>query len=360
MCENLELVPSSMYNLNRLKSLIIFGCSKIRNLPAFSVGLPSLKRLELSYCSVLEIPDDLISLSSLRRLNLSGSIVERLPASIVHVSGLEYLSLRDCNSLQSLPELPLLLEHFDAYGFRGRKTALSSRTTVRQGWDQYQVSDDKHVFSNCLRLDQNAWSGMGLDAQLRIFLMAIASSKFKQKTGHLYGHERWDAKASITILCPGNEIPKWFGYQTKGSSIKIKLPPNWFDTNFLGFTLSVAAFDRHNDFPLYLHFGFGCKSYFKTNNGETIEFNCCLDNWNFVEHRAGSANAHYVVMWYLTPLKGDGAKWPSSFYNVTEAFFEFYPLDWSKRPTVKKCGIGLLSSPEFDFFDEVVRDITRI
>ncbi|KAM5563403.1 TMV resistance protein N [Rosa sericea] len=360
MCENLELIPSSIYNLNRLKSLIIFGCSKIKKLPAFSVGFPSLERLELSYCSALYIPDGLISLSSLRRLNLSGSMVERLPASIMQISGLEYLNLRDCNSLQSLSELPLLLQHFDDHGNEARETVSSSRTTLRQGWDQYHVYDDKHVFSNSLNLDQNAWSEMRLDAQLRIFLMAITSSKVKQEIGHICGHERCDAKASVTILYPGNDIPKWFSNQTEGSSINIKLPPDWFDTNFLGFTLSVVAFDRHNDFPLYLHFGFGCKSYFKTNNGETIEFNCCLDNWNFVEYRAGSANAHYVVMWYLTPLKGDGAKWPSSFYNVTEAFFEFYPLDWSKRPTVKKCGIGLLSSPEFDFIDEVVRDITRI
>ncbi|PRQ25800.1 hypothetical protein RchiOBHm_Chr6g0287591 [Rosa chinensis] len=138
---------------------------------------------------------------------------------------------------------------------------------------------------------------MRLDAQLRIFLMAIASSKVKQETGHNCGHERCDAKASITILSPGNDIPKWFCYQTEGSSINIKLPPDWFDTNFLGFTLSVVAFDRNNSYPGYSDLGFGCKSYFKTNNGETIEFNCCLNNWDCGVHRSGSDNAHHIITW---------------------------------------------------------------
>ncbi|KAM5563398.1 hypothetical protein ABKV19_018178 [Rosa sericea] len=357
MCENLELIPSNIYNLNHLKSLILSGCSKIKKLPAFSVGLPTLERLKLTYCSALQIPDGLISLSSLRRLNLSGSMVERLPASIMQVSGLKYLNLSDCNSLQSLLELPLLLEHFDEHGCVAREMVSSSRTALRQVWDQYHVCDDKHVFSNSLNLDQNAWREMRLDAQLRIFLMAIVSSKVKQETGY----ERCDAMAaSITILSPGNDIPKWFSYQTEGSSINIKLPPDWFDTNFLGFTLSVVAFDRYNANPFYSVFGFECKSYFKTNNGETIEFNCC-NNWDWGEYRTGRYNAHHVVMWHLNPLKGDGAKWSSSFYNVTEAVFEFYPLNsLFKQLTVKKCGIGLLFSPDFDFIDEVARDITRI
>lgn len=36
---------------------------------------------------------------------------------------------------------------------------------------------------------------------------------------------------------PGDDIPKWFNYQTLGSSMNINLPADWCSTKFMGFCL---------------------------------------------------------------------------------------------------------------------------
>ena len=179
MCRNLDCVPDSLYNLNRLETLFLYGSFKLERLPPMSVGLCSLTVLDLSECNIFEIPDHLISLSSLESLNLSGTKIERIPESIKQVSGLYYLNLSNCKRLQSLPELPSLIESFDGHGCTSLESV--SRTPFTQNLDQYQVRNryEELVLSNCLNLDKNAWSNIMTDAQLRIMRTATASLKLK-------------------------------------------------------------------------------------------------------------------------------------------------------------------------------------
>ncbi|XP_068323222.1 disease resistance-like protein DSC1 [Pyrus communis] len=341
-CKNLEFVPNGIYNLNCLKYLSFDGCLKLQKLPPFSVGLCSLVELNLSYCSILEITGSIFCLASLRSLYLCGTMIDSIPASIKQALQLRHLYLINCSRIHSLPELPIL-SRLHAHGCISLKTISSSKTALSQGWDEYEYFPgicEEFKFSNCPNLSQNSWSNLMDDALIRIMRMATATSNFIEEEDSNYGEEG----CSVIIVCPGNEIPNWFSYQNEGCSLNIKLPPNWFGTDFLGFALSlVVTFDNYNIEKLR----FGFKSMFKTNNGESHEFNCRVSgsDWD-----GGNYNFHsdHVFVWYNALELVEGAKCSATLYNVTEASVHFYQQDHSGRPVnysslmVKKCGICLL------------------
>ena len=49
----------------------------------------------------------------------------------------------------------------------------------------------------------------------------------------------WSTCEFSTFL-PRNGIPEWFSHQNTGSSVTIPLPPDWFNSNFLGFSVCVV------------------------------------------------------------------------------------------------------------------------
>ncbi|TQE13805.1 hypothetical protein C1H46_000436 [Malus baccata] len=107
------------------------------------------------------------------------------------------------------------------------KTVSSSRTTLIQGWvKHYHFSRD---FTNCPKLDNNARSNIMEEAHIRI--MREATSAPSKDTP-------WP---QINVVCPGKEISNWFSYQSEGSSVNIKLRPDWFQTGLFGFALSAVV-----------------------------------------------------------------------------------------------------------------------
>ncbi|VVA32383.1 PREDICTED: TMV resistance [Prunus dulcis] len=303
-----NLIGLQTLNLCRCKDLDFYGCLKIKSLPPFSIGLCSLEELNLGYCNILQAPDPLVCLTSLRSLNLSGTRIQSLPASIKQASQLRYLWLTNCKRLPSLPELPVL-RHLEAHG--------------------------------CTSL-KNAWRNMMGEAQLRIMQMSTASSN---PTDDGYG----PAIPSVSIVCPGNEIPTWFSYQNEGSSINITLPPNWFRTDLLGLALSlVVEFNNYN----VKRAGFACTANFKSSNGEGHEISCHLHRLYKGISSSGrnNLNSDYVFAWYTASMLVAAARYSSGtgFDNVTEASVDFFLMDLNGFPLkdykvqVKKCGLWLL------------------
>ncbi|BBN68986.1 Putative disease resistance TIR-NBS-LRR class protein [Prunus dulcis] len=310
-CKDLEFVPDSIYDLNCLKTLSFYGCLKLKSLPPFSIGLCSLEELNLGYCNILQVPDPLVCLTSLRSLNLSGTRIQSLPASIKQASQLRYLWLTNCKRLPSLPELPVL-RHLEAHG--------------------------------CTSL-KNAWRNMMGEAQLRIMQMATASSNPTDDVYYGYG----PAIPSVSIVCPGNEIPNWFSYQNEGSSINITLPPNWFRTDLLGLALSlVVEFNHYN----VKRAGFACTANFKSSNGEGHKISCLLHRLYKGISTSGrnNFNSDYVFAWYTASMLAAAARYSSGtgFDYVTEASVDFFLMDLNGFPLkdyrvqVKKCGLWLL------------------
>ncbi|XP_062017105.1 disease resistance protein RPV1-like [Rosa rugosa] len=334
-CKSLESVPNSIYNLKLLEDFKVDGCCKLKKLPPSSFLLCSFMHvniLDLRGCKVLEeIPD---CISSLTSLNLSGSMIKSIPSTIKQASRLRFLYARNCNCLQSLPELPSLLKVFDTSGCPKLKTVSFSMTALRQGLDQIceDVIDhyEKHRFYNCLNLDENSRSNIMDDAHLRIMRIATANyRKFLEEGSPLVG-----------VVCSGSKIPKWFSYQTEGCLLNIELPINWSeDPNFLGLALCAVVTSPEKS-------SLRCKSDFKTINGESHQFNnyfpydCNLTRW-------GDVNSDHVLVWYYGL---ESAQQFTIFNNATEASFEFYALNkryvdgvlFTDDYMVKRCGVSLL------------------
>ena len=64
------------------------------------------------------------------------------------------------------------------------------------------------------------------------------------------------------IVLPGNEIPKWFKFQSVGSFITLEMPPDFFNNSRVqGFAFSaILAFsNRHVDCGRWFSFSFELK-----------------------------------------------------------------------------------------------------
>ncbi|XP_021833869.1 inactive disease resistance protein RPS4-like [Prunus avium] len=314
-CKNLEFVPESIYNLNRLISLRFDCCLKLKKLPPFSVGLHSLEELNLSYCSTLEIPDHLLCLTSLRNLDLSGTMIKSVPNAWKHV-------MADAE--------PRIIQF---------ALAVSKPEEEEK---QIEVASDVE-----LEKEIEDASDVELEEEIKVASDVELEEKIEIASDNYYS-----GRPSIIIVCPGHEIPNWFSYQNEGSAINIKFPPDWVDTDFLGFALSVVVgFDNYN---VKGSLGFGCKSKFKANNGKICEYNCRMlvlycHETNKGESNDYNFNSDHVFLWHSSFELVEGANFSPGFHNVTEASFDFNQVDGFKRPPikdfqvqVKRCGLRLL------------------
>ncbi|TXG47001.1 hypothetical protein EZV62_026295 [Acer yangbiense] len=206
-CKNLKTFPSSISNLN------LYGCSKLEKLHPLS-GLCSLKILRLNNHNLTEISEDIGCLSSLERLELEGNVFERLPKSIKKLSKLNYLGIRYCGMLQSLPELPSSLERLEAMNCKELIQSLPDESEFELC--AYGSGSLYFNFINCLKLNQKAVSNLFRDSLLKMQLMGT------EKIISLF--ERGLVEGSICL--PGSEIPEWFSYKNKGSSINIPVLRN--------------------------------------------------------------------------------------------------------------------------------------
>ncbi|TXG70991.1 hypothetical protein EZV62_005926 [Acer yangbiense] len=260
-CKRLKSFPSSICKWKSLWMLNIGGCSKlsklhndigalesleilhvgedtIRDIPSSFIYLKNLTYLNLSGCKELTLsgiesfPDNLTSLdlrdngitelpefpngclSSLNNLYLSGTSIESIPASIINLSNLYYLDITNCKRLKCLPKLQL--ETIYANGC----TSLEVLPGLSFGVQRHYSS--RAEFGNCFKLDQNIFEDIVEDALVHI-----------KQVGQ-----------RARLHYPGSEIPRCFDFRSVGSFINVKLPPNWFNNNFLGFAV-CAVLSNH-------------------------------------------------------------------------------------------------------------------
>ncbi|XP_052292651.1 TMV resistance protein N-like isoform X3 [Citrus sinensis] len=276
-------LPSSVADSNVLEILEFSRCKGLVSLPrSLLLGLSSLGRLNISYCAVMEIPQEIACLSSLTGLDLSGNNFECLPASIRQLSRLWSLDLEGCKMLQSLPELPLCLESLDLTDCKMLRSlpelplclqSLNARNCKRLeslpeipsclqeldasvleklskpspdlrqwggGWLESQAI--YFGFTNCLKLNGKANNKILADSLLRLRHMAIASLRLGYEMA--INEKRSKLRGSHIVL-PGSEIPDWFSFQSSGSSICIQLPLHSFCRNLIGFAFcAVLDFNK--------------------------------------------------------------------------------------------------------------------
>jgi len=120
MCNELNSLPGSIEVLASLRSLLVFACHSLTELPEWFGNLTSLQELELNYCpkleslhgsmqrltslrllhlghcdNILSVPEWFGNLISLQRLDISGcQLIKSLPRSMQHHSTLKELRIR--------------------------------------------------------------------------------------------------------------------------------------------------------------------------------------------------------------------------------------------------------------------------
>ncbi|PON79156.1 LRR domain containing protein [Trema orientale] len=328
-CNNLVSIPD-ISSLNRLQRISLSGCPRLENVPPLPDGLRNLNLAHLGHCNISKVSDGMSYFSSLEVLDLRGHILHEIPISIKQLSSLIKLHICDCKNLKSLPELPDFLEFLDATGCTSLETIVNPRaasgfTIVRE-----------YLFYNCLNLHQKARNGIIIEFQNQTLRTAVA---FLINLAQI--HQDSD-DPRVSISCPGNKIPKWFTYQSRVSSINIKLPPHWHNDYFMGFAFCVVvAFDGFHFDGKNLRLD--SHMHFKTGSGEShYVFNRFNDYWRGDILVKGNTifNSSHLFMWHRF----------QNYYGSIDAeevsiFFDIRVCEW-ERPIghfeIKKCGIRLL------------------
>ncbi|GKV45317.1 hypothetical protein SLEP1_g52422 [Rubroshorea leprosula] len=83
-------LPSSISKLEKLTTLLLFNCSSLREVPALS-NLVGLKKLDLCWTSIEELPQGLNMLTNLKYLGLGGRLSETLDEPLQNLSKLQHL-----------------------------------------------------------------------------------------------------------------------------------------------------------------------------------------------------------------------------------------------------------------------------
>ncbi|XP_061355261.1 probable disease resistance protein At4g27220 [Gastrolobium bilobum] len=93
----LRYLPNSLSNLRSLISLVLRGCSELENVPPLG-ELKALSRLDISCCSIVQVPQGLEMLINLKWLDLSGNgDLKLVPGSVLPgLTNIQYLNLRRC------------------------------------------------------------------------------------------------------------------------------------------------------------------------------------------------------------------------------------------------------------------------
>ncbi|KAL3355202.1 hypothetical protein AABB24_019340 [Solanum stoloniferum] len=189
-CKRLTQLPEDIGCLSSLEELSLSG-NKFEHLPQSISELGALRSLNLSNCKRLtQLPEDIGCLSSLKMLHLSGNKFEHLPQSISELGALRSLILSDCEKLTQLPEFPLQLDTIDA------------------DWSNDLICNS--LFQNISSLQHDICSSDS--SSLRVFRSWV------------------------------EDIPSWFNYQGKGTSVSFNLPENWYVSDkFLGFAVCYSC-----------------------------------------------------------------------------------------------------------------------
>ncbi|GLT40754.1 hypothetical protein SLA2020_148660 [Shorea laevis] len=88
----LSRLPSSVSKLEKLTTLLLGNCKSLREVPSLS-NLVGLKKLDLSWTSIEELPQGLNMLTNLKYLGLGGKLSETLDELLQNLSKLQHLAV---------------------------------------------------------------------------------------------------------------------------------------------------------------------------------------------------------------------------------------------------------------------------
>ncbi|KAK8300454.1 hypothetical protein V6Z12_D05G390600 [Gossypium hirsutum] len=117
----IKSLPNSISELKNLTTLLLCGCSELRDLPCFSM-LQELKKLDLSWTKIEEVPGGMDVLIKLRYLDVQVFTLKEIPAGLLpKLVHLQHLAFHENNirtslkaeEMEPLKKLECLTGHFE-------------------------------------------------------------------------------------------------------------------------------------------------------------------------------------------------------------------------------------------------------
>ncbi|GJU79851.1 NB-ARC domains-containing protein [Tanacetum coccineum] len=208
-------------------------------------GLHMLKKLNLSYCNLEQVPESIGGLSCLKILDLKGNNFTSLPGSLSQLSHLQILQLHGCKKLEVLPELPHSL--YDLYA--------SDCTSLREmsGSIKDPFMNKHGYFRNCPKLFKNvSIDSEGCISKTECLDSSITSQGFIHQLSAFLGYSGLQTNrceffsqgtnySSLNIVYYGNSsIPEWFNNKSRENNVKVELPSDWCYDKLRGFGFCVV------------------------------------------------------------------------------------------------------------------------
>ncbi|ESR55134.1 hypothetical protein CICLE_v10023348mg [Citrus x clementina] len=353
--KSLKSLPARIFNLEFLIELDLSGCSKLKRLPDISSG--NISRLYLSGTAIEELPSSFELLLRLSWLDLSDcKMLKSLPSSLCKLKSLGVLDLHGCSNLQRLPErlgqlsspillnlvktniekIPksiiqlLVLRRLILNYCEGHYESLSKPPFLVRWLD----ADHCPILQSFIAITLN-WKVILLQELLKILTYGpCGSCPLERSTG------KGCPKQGHFVLA-GNEIPRWFNFQSVGSFITLEMPPDFFNNNrVLGFAFSaILAFsDCHVDCGRW--FSFSCEFKVKTTK------DCDLHDTRLFQSRVNYVESDHLHLGYYLFCEEDfNGFWKCNCIPEAVHFNVFPPLE-CQCCGVKKCGIHLLHTPD--------------
>uniref|UniRef100_F6GYR0 TMV resistance protein N n=1 Tax=Vitis vinifera TaxID=29760 RepID=F6GYR0_VITVI len=215
-CSSLLEVHPSIGKLNKLILLNLKNCKKLVCFPCI-INMKALQILNFSGCSGLKkFPNIQGNMENLLDLYLASIAIEELPSSIGHLTGLVLLDLKWCKNLKSLPTSICKLKSLE-YLFLSGCSKLESFPEMMENMDNLKE----------LLLDGTPIEVLPSSIERLKVLILLNLRKCK----NLVSLSKKPPSVDISRI----GIPEWIWHQNAGSSIKIELPTDWYNDDFLGF-----------------------------------------------------------------------------------------------------------------------------
>ncbi|GJU07245.1 NB-ARC domains-containing protein [Tanacetum coccineum] len=303
-------------------------------------GLHMLKKLNLSYCNLEQVPESIGGLSCLKELDLVENNFTSL-RGLSQLSHLQVLYVAGCKKLEVLAELPPSLEFLDA----SHCTSLCSVTGSSK--DPIMITKRSYL-DNCPKLFTN----FANDSQLPVsetqcldsslspqgatnrFSSFLESAGIQNKVCEFF---RFPGNfiEGMDIVYQGNSIPEWFTNKSMGSDVKVELPSDWCFNNFRGYGTCVVY---KRKIPCEL-IGHSVKNFDGSSlGGSRFPY--------FHRIKPRRINESYVIwLRYTRDTRG---------WNKAKNFVTFSLRENNEDIEVKECGIRLICDEDFQ------QDVTNL
>ncbi|XP_034674393.1 disease resistance protein RUN1-like [Vitis riparia] len=320
--KNLASLPKGMCTLTSLETLIVSGCSQLNNLPKNLGSLQHLAQLHADGTAITQ-PSDSI------KLDLSRNDFLSIPAGISELTSLKDLRLGQYQSLTEIPKLPPSVRDIHPHNCTALLPGSSSVSTL----EGLQV-----LFYNCSKSVEDQSCGDKRNEMQRFphnYVSSTASVSSLTTSPVLM--QKLFENIAFSIVFPGSGIPEWIWHQSVGSSIKIELPTDWYNDDFLGFALCSVL----EQLPerIICHF-----------NSDVFYYGDLKDFGHDFHWKGNHVGAEHVWLGYqpCSQLRLFQFNDPNDWNPIEISFEAAHRFNSSASNVVKKCGVCLIYAEDLE------------